>query len=62
MIPQTEKDKISGDYHDAEKLIDQTIAGMEGMNHIEYGATIERRDKPRPCACIRRLLRRIMKR
>lgn len=45
MTPQNKKDKETIDFLQAEKLINQTIANMDGAAHVEYGSLIERTDK-----------------
>lgn len=47
MTPSTELDPMATAYRQAERMIDQAIANMEGETHIEYNSSIERDSKPR---------------
>ena len=55
MAPPNKKDKETIDYLQAEKLINQTIANMDGTSHVEYGSLIERSDKTSSCSCLNRI-------
>lgn len=55
MAPPSKKDKETIDYLQAEKLINQTIANMDGTAHVEYGSLIERSDKTSSCSCLNRI-------
>lgn len=43
---EPEKRQLGTDYEFAERIINQTIAGMDDDTHIEYGSTLERNATP----------------
>lgn len=62
MTPASNKNKAPSDYQQAEKMIDKTISEMEENTHIEYGSTIERRDKPSRFKWLNQRMKRLFKR
>lgn len=52
MTPSKEQNApaVNPQYQQAEKMIDQAIAKMDNKTHIEYGSTMERKDKTSKCA------------
>ena len=46
------------DYRQAEEMIEQSIANMGEMTHIEYESTTSRNDKPPRHTLLRRILGR----
>lgn len=47
MAPPKEQIPPATDYQQAEEMIEQSIAKMEGDTHIEYGSTMERKSQPK---------------
>ena len=62
MTPASNKNNVPIDYQQAEKMIDKTISEMEENTHIEYGSTIERRDKPSRIKWLNQWIKRLFKR
>ena len=62
MTPASNKNNVPSDYQQAEKMIDKTISEMEENTHIEYGSTIERRDKPSHFKWLNQWIKRLFKR
>lgn len=56
MIPLKEKENIPSDFQQAEEMINQAIAQMEEMTHIEFGPINLRHDTNKSRSFPRRLL------
>lgn len=60
MTPTKEQNEMQpgNKFLEAEKLIKQTIAGMDDEAHIEYDSTMERKTRPSKWKAVLRSLKR----